>query len=82
MEYNNLSKLIKKVLKTDQSGNTTILSRREMISKIFAFVMLVPGISSIVMTVTSEGVESIFFASSASFFLSISLLLFGRKKII
>ena len=55
MEYNNLSKLIKKVLKTDQSGNTTILSRREMISKIFAFVMLVPGISSIVMTVTSEG---------------------------
>jgi len=80
MEYNNLSKLVKKVLKTDQSGNTTMPSRREMTSKIFAFIMLIPGITSIVMTVTSEGGESIFFAISASFFLSISILLFGRKS--
>ncbi|MET6760405.1 hypothetical protein [Pseudoalteromonas sp. NCIMB_1079] len=80
MEYNNLSKLIKKVLKTDQSGNTSMPSRREMTSKIFAFIMLIPGIISIVMTVASEGGESIFFATSASFFLSISILLFGRKS--
>ncbi|KAA1155386.1 hypothetical protein EU510_04580 [Pseudoalteromonas sp. FUC4] len=80
MEYNNLSKLIKKVLKTDQSGNTSMPSRREMTSKIFAFIMLIPGIISIVMTVASEGWESIFFATSASFFLSISILLFGRKS--
>ncbi|GAB0110975.1 hypothetical protein [Pseudoalteromonas distincta] len=80
MEYNNLSKLIKKVLKTDQSGNTTMPSRREMTSKIFAFIMLIPGIISIVMTVASEGGESIFFATCASFFLGISILLFGRKS--
>lgn len=79
MEYNNLSKLIKKVLKTDKSGNTTIPSKREMISKFFAFTMLIPGITSIVMTVNSDGGESIFFAISTILFLSISILLFGRK---
>jgi hypothetical protein len=80
MEYNNLSKLIKKVLKTEPSGNTTMPSKREMISKIFAFIILIPGITSGVMSIISKGGESIFFVIFASFFLSIPILLFGRRS--
>ncbi len=82
MDYQTLPKLVRRLLKITASGNATLPSRRQMTTKLFALVTLVPGIASVVMAIALHQTAGLAFIISAIFFCGISFLLFGRKRLL
>ena len=82
MDYHTLPKLVRRLLKITAKGNATLPSRRQMTTKLFALVTLVPGIASVVMAIALHQTAGLVFIISAIFFCGISLLLFGRKRLL
>lgn len=82
MDYQTLPKLVRRLLKITANGNVTLPTRRQMSSKLFALLALVPGITSVVMAIALNQTSVIAFIISAIFFCSISLLLFSRKRLL